>query len=217
MQSRSSSSSEDAAGQEFHHQTGLTLHEEPSGSSKDPVAALTALVPDLGITGVTVSDYTCMVVARLRADEATRQDRILNDTFARPLLGSNGMALTDLLGIHTRPEGNTLVLRHRLFDDAVSAAPESIRQAVILGAGLDSRAFRLQRLAGCRVLFEVEGNAAIAALKTQRLADLGAVPLCAQRHAVVADVAGDDWPREIARLGFDATATTLWVVEGLLP
>ncbi|KAI9325320.1 S-adenosyl-L-methionine-dependent methyltransferase [Zopfochytrium polystomum] len=210
MQSRSSGE----VGQELHFQTPLTLHD--ASGSKDPVSALTAIVSDLGITGATISDYSCMAVARARAEEAVRPDGILKDTFARPLLGANGMALTDILGSHILPDANMIVLRHRLFDDAVSAAPPSIRQAVILGAGLDSRAFRLQRLAGCRVLFEVEGNADIAALKAQRLADLGAMPLCTQRHAIVADVAGDDWHCEIVRLGFDAAEPTLWVLEGLL-
>ncbi|KAI9325318.1 hypothetical protein DFJ73DRAFT_801997 [Zopfochytrium polystomum] len=37
------------------------------------------------------------------------------------------------------------------------------------------------------------------------------------RHAIIANAARDVWSREIKRLGFDAAAPILWVVEGLLP
>ncbi|KAI9323967.1 S-adenosyl-L-methionine-dependent methyltransferase [Zopfochytrium polystomum] len=157
-----------------------------------------------------------MITARARAEEALRPDRILNDALARPLLGANGLALTNIVNAHTNPEARNAVLRHRLFDDAVAAAPERVRQIVILGAGLDSRAYRIHRLATCAV-FEIDGNKDIAALKARRVAELAVQPVAASLSCVVADLAEDAWPQLLVENGFDANVPTMWVAEGLLP
>ncbi|KAI9348977.1 S-adenosyl-L-methionine-dependent methyltransferase [Zopfochytrium polystomum] len=199
---------------EIHFQSGLKLGE----NTNDPVSAVTAIVSDLGISSDTIADYSCMVAALARAEEAERPDGILNDTFARPLLGDSGAAMGRImLRDNMSAEVQMSIVRHRLFDDAIAAAPLAVAQAVILGAGLDSRGYRLPRMAACRRVFEVDGNAAIAAYKARRLAVLAAAPLAAHHHVVVADLAGDEWHRELVRLGFDPLVATVWVAEGLLP
>ncbi|KAI9329780.1 leucine carboxyl methyltransferase-domain-containing protein [Zopfochytrium polystomum] len=176
---------------EIHFQSGLKLGE----NTNDPVSAWW-----------------------LPSPAPRKQNDILNDTFARPLLGDSGAAMGRImLRDNMSAEVQMSIVRHRLFDDAIAAAPLAVAQAVILGAGLDSRGYRLPRMAACRRVFEVDGNAAIAAYKARRLAVLAAAPLAAHHHVVVADLAGDEWHRELVRLGFDPLVATVWVAEGLLP
>ncbi|WP_328649448.1 SAM-dependent methyltransferase [Amycolatopsis sp. NBC_00348] len=101
-------------------------------------------------------------------------------------------------------------LRSRFFDEVVvtSDAP----QVVILAAGLDARAYRLD-LDG-RDVFEVD-QPRVLAFKQQVLDDLGALPHC-HRHPVAADLR-HDWPAALEQAGFDRTRPTVWLAEGLLP
>jgi methyltransferase (TIGR00027 family) len=96
------------------------------------------------------------------------------------------------------------------FDDAVAGG---IRQVVILAAGLDSRAYRLDWAAGTTV-YEID-QPAVVAYKTETLESAGAAPK-ATRRAVAVDLR-DDWPTALAAAGFDRTHPTAWLAEGLLP
>jgi methyltransferase (TIGR00027 family) len=107
-----------------------------------------------------------------------------------------------------------IAVRTRFFDDFfVSAADSGIRQAVILAAGLDARAYRLAWPAGT-VVFEVDQPEVIA-FKSATLAQLGAEPT-AERRAVGIDLR-DDWPSALRDNFFDTTTPTAWIAEGLLP
>jgi methyltransferase (TIGR00027 family) len=85
------------------------------------------------------------------------------------------------------------------------------RQVVILAAGLDTRAFRLDWPAGTRV-FEVDAPRVLS-FKDQVLADAGARP-AAMRHAVPSDLR-EDWPKALRAAGLDPAAPTAWLAEGL--
>jgi methyltransferase (TIGR00027 family) len=108
-------------------------------------------------------------------------------------------------------EGMAVRTRHfdTLFADAVHAG---IRQAVILAAGLDARAYRLPWPDGT-VVFEVDQPEVID-FKSKTLADLGAKPT-ADRRTVAVDLR-DDWPKALCDNGFDASRPTAWIAEGLL-
>jgi methyltransferase (TIGR00027 family) len=101
-------------------------------------------------------------------------------------------------------------LRTRYYDDALSeAAGAGTRQTVLLGAGLDTRALRLD-LPSDLVLFELDQ----AGVLDYKLAVLAATPRC-RRELVGVDLR-EDWPAALAAHGHDPARATAWIAEGLL-
>jgi methyltransferase (TIGR00027 family) len=106
-----------------------------------------------------------------------------------------------------------VAVRSRFIDDSFAAAAEAgVRQAVILAAGLDTRAFRLDWMPGTRV-YEID-TPLVLAFKDSVLAGQDAVPRC-DRRTVTADLRAD-WPTAVREAGFDPAAPTAWLAEGLL-
>jgi methyltransferase (TIGR00027 family) len=103
--------------------------------------------------------------------------------------------------------------RTRFLDDLLlDATNEGVRQVVLLGAGLDARAFRLPWPDGVRI-FELD-TAAMLDFK-QRVVDGIAAQPRAQRAVIRIDLR-EDWPGALRAAGFDPDAPVAWVVEGLL-
>ncbi|RFU40874.1 SAM-dependent methyltransferase [Actinomadura logoneensis] len=154
---------------------------------------------------------TALAVARVRAAEHRRADRILTDPFAEafaaagpPAAPVRGGPARDLMVLQ-------VIVRTRFYDDYLRAATAAgIRQVVLLAAGLDTRAFRLDWPDGTR-LFEVD-LPDVLDFKDAALA--GAEPRC-ERTTVAADLR-DDWARRLRAAGFDPSRRTAWLVEGLL-
>ena len=88
-----------------------------------------------------------------------------------------------------------------------------IRQAVIVAAGLDSRAYRLTWPTGTTV-FEVD-QPKVLEFKARVLAQHAAKP-AADRRDVAADLR-DDWSIPLRDRGFDTELPVAWSVEGILP
>lgn len=107
-----------------------------------------------------------------------------------------------------------MVPRTVAIDDAVRGrrAP----QLVVLGAGLDSRAWRMPELAETDV-WEVD-HPASQQDKQDRLADAGTLPAVARsvRFAPV-DFATDDLGDALDAAGHDASLPTTWLWEGVVP
>ncbi|SFO20352.1 SAM-dependent methyltransferase [Amycolatopsis rubida] len=103
-----------------------------------------------------------------------------------------------------------LAVRSRFFDEVVTGTDAP--QVVILAAGLDARAFRLD-LSG-RDVFEVD-QPRVLEFKQDVLEGLGAAPRC-RRHPIGADLR-EDWPAALENAGFDRTRPSVWIAEGLLP
>lgn len=103
-----------------------------------------------------------------------------------------------------------LAVRSRFFDEVVTGTDAP--QVVILAAGLDARAYRLD-LSG-RDVFEVD-QPRVLAFKQDVLDGLGAAPRC-RRHAIGADLR-EDWPAALENAGFDRGRPAVWIAEGLLP
>ncbi len=159
-----------------------------------------------------------MRVARVRAAESRRADALFRDDLAAAFVRA---ATADG---QERPASRTpsrtglamaehVVLRTRFFDDYLTAeAASGTRQVVLVAAGLDTRAFRLDWPEGTR-LFEVD-LPEVLAFKERVLAAEGAVAVC-ERHTVAADLR-EPWGGALAAAGFEAGAPTAWLVEGLL-
>jgi methyltransferase (TIGR00027 family) len=170
---------------------------------------------------------TALGVAAARAAETAGPDPLIRDVFAHTLVSSAGQAwgrLTDpelawLAGdehgqrVH-RVGVNYQAVRTYFFDGYFNDAVRGgIRQAVILAAGLDSRAYRLSWPAGTAV-YEID-QPKVLEYKTGILESHGAVAVAARRPVPV-DLR-DDWPAALAVAGFDRAQPTAWLAEGLLP
>jgi methyltransferase (TIGR00027 family) len=170
---------------------------------------------------------TALGVAAARAVETAGADPLIRDEFARPLVSSAGpawarLADAELAWLDGDPHGKRA---HRIgidyqavrthffdeyFEDAVRAG---IRQVVILAAGLDSRAYRLNWPPGTAV-YEID-QPKVLEYKTGILEQHGAAPT-ASRRPVPIDLR-DDWPAALTDAGFDRAQPTAWLAEGLLP
>jgi methyltransferase (TIGR00027 family) len=160
---------------------------------------------------------TATMVAAARALAAKEPEPLIEDPFAEPLVKAVGIDFFSRLvdgeitpsQVDDDTEFNVqrlihmMAVRTRFFDNFFSAASSAgVRQAVILAAGLDSRAYRLDWPADT-VVYEVDMPDVIE-FKTRVLAGL-----------VAADLR-DDWPTALRRRGFDDASPTAWSAEGLL-
>jgi methyltransferase (TIGR00027 family) len=105
-------------------------------------------------------------------------------------------------------------LRTRVLDEAWHAARAAgTRQLVLLGAGLDGRAFRLDDLADVAV-FEVD-HPGTQALKRARARAL--VSRAARHTYVPVDFEREELDVALAAAGQDASRPTFWIWEGVTP
>jgi methyltransferase (TIGR00027 family) len=157
---------------------------------------------------------TALWTAAARMRESRRPDRLFDDPLAEILAGADGAALLQHFHTaHAAKEGNPfLSIRTRWFDDFLYEAVTPGSQVVDLGAGLDTRAFRLGWPANT-TLFEID-QAALLSYKEAKLAPHGARRRCEHR-AVAGDFAGD-WTSPLRDAGFDPGRPTVWFAEGLL-
>jgi methyltransferase (TIGR00027 family) len=172
---------------------------------------------------------TAVMVALARAAETASADPLIRDRFAEVLVST-----PELEGVREQVHAwwtgdedddpdftvnsqhmiNYQAVRTHFFDayfaEAVAAG---IRQVVILAAGLDSRAYRLDWPDGT-VVYELD-LPKVLEYKAETLAGHGATPV-ADRRPVPVDLR-HDWPQALRDAGFDAAEPTAWLAEGLLP
>jgi methyltransferase (TIGR00027 family) len=113
----------------------------------------------------------------------------------------------------SRVSADLMALRTSTIDAAVRGAVSSgTRQIVILGAGLDGRAWRMPELAGLRV-FEVD-HPATQGFKRLRI---GALPgPIASVEFVPIDFEQESLDAALAHAGHDGTQPTCWIWEGVV-
>ncbi|MDI3315747.1 MAG: class I SAM-dependent methyltransferase [Mycobacterium sp.] len=164
--------------------------------------------------------YTALLVAGWRAVHALHPQPLVRDEYAKYFITASGDPyLTGLLANPVTSENATAFPRlygvqTRFFDEFFrAAAGAGLRQAVILAAGLDCRAYRLEWPSGT-VVFELD-QPKVLEFKARVLAEHGAQPT-AHRKEVAADLRAD-WPMALTAAGFDPHKPTAWSVEGVLP
>lgn len=176
---------------------------------------------------------TALAVAAARAIESHRADALIHDPYAAAFVEAadppmpmptrpdeQDDAVTDALdadpsygALWTRVADH-MGVRSRFFDDYFRrACRDGVRQAVILAAGLDTRAFRLDWSDGMRV-FELD-QPRVLEFKDAVLSGYGAQPQC-ERHVVPVDLR-EEWSVPLRAVGFDPELPTAWLAEGLLP
>jgi methyltransferase (TIGR00027 family) len=164
--------------------------------------------------------YTALLVAGWRALHAVSPQPLVRDDYAKLFItDSQDPYLAGVLADPGTTEDETAFPRlygvqTRFFDDFFAAAGDAgIRQAVIVAAGLDSRAYRLGWPSGTTV-YEID-LPKILEFKARVLDEHGAEPKT-RRIEVSADLR-TDWPRALEAAGFDVESPAAWSVEGLLP
>ncbi|NEB80669.1 class I SAM-dependent methyltransferase [Streptomyces sp. SID14478] len=163
---------------------------------------------------------TAVGVAKVRARESERADALFRDPLAQAFATAGGRGPSsspppDDEADRRRRAGLALsiVIRTKFLDDLLRQATASgVRQVVLLGAGMDSRAFRMDWPEGTR-LFEVD-TAEPLDFKASVLRRERAVARC-ERITVAVDLR-EDWPSALAEAGHDPTEPTVWIAEGLL-
>lgn len=176
---------------------------------------------------------TAVMVALARAAETASAEPLIRDEFAELLVSTPELAgVREQVGAWWSGPGdeagsdaadmaveaqqmiNSQAVRTHFFDayfaDAVASG---ISQVVLLAAGLDSRAYRLDWLAGTTV-YEID-LPKVLDYKARTLAAHGATPR-ADRREVAVDLR-HDWPQALRNAGFDVNRSTAWLAEGLLP
>jgi len=100
-------------------------------------------------------------------------------------------------------------LRTRFIDDEVTSS--GLRQVVILGSGLDTRAWRLE-LSPDTMMFELDSAEVVEFMTANMTGSATRV----HRIPLAADVT-KAWAGSLVRSGFRPGEPTMWVLEGLLP
>ena len=147
-----------------------------------------------------------------------------SDPIARELLPARYRRVVDLCASGRRPGwrdrwlvavarrvARMVPLRTVAIDEAVRSAP-ALGQLVILGAGLDARAWRLDELRDA-IVFEVD-HPATQAFKRERTAALRRT--AREVRFVPVDFQRDALDEALARAGHDAGAPTVWLWEGVI-
>lgn len=173
---------------------------------------------------------TAVMVAAARAVETQQPAPLIRDPYAKLLVTSANagvlweamldeqmvakMAALDAETAATvQHMRNYQAVRTNFFDTYFAdAVADGIRQVVILASGLDSRAYRLDWPAGTTV-YEID-QPQVLAYKSATLAGNGVTPSAVRREVPI-DLR-QDWPAALRAAGFDSTARTAWLAEGLL-
>jgi methyltransferase (TIGR00027 family) len=144
---------------------------------------------------------TAQWIAAVRARESARPDRLFDDPYAHTLAGLDGYATMDRSERAAGGENRMIPVRVRWFDDAIlGLVAGGFRHIVMLGAGLDTRPYRLSPVNGIQ-WYELDRRDVLDA-KASSLPPLDFVT------AVEADLA-----RELPLAPF--TDPVVWVAEGL--
>lgn len=171
---------------------------------------------------------TAMIVSFLRgiASLPGRTDPLVNDPHVAHLLphgpakllrlaqraASHLPSTRDVLQAATTPFGRHLELRTAAIDACLSSAvANGIAQVVIVGAGLDARAWRLTHLPPC-AFWEID-HPATQALKRTQAEQLPQTPH--RVHFAAVDFEHETLEAPLRRAGHDETRPSFWIWEGV--
>lgn len=162
---------------------------------------------------------TALVMAAKRAIESERPDCLFKDPLAAQLVGTDYMlALREKWEKQGsfNPKSTALriqfvAVRTRFFDDFLLSVLPEIRQVVLLGVGLDTRAFRLPFPPETH-LYEID----LPEIIERKEAVLKDIPASCHRYALAFDLQ-QPWAHLLENhQGYSSHEPTVWLMEGLL-
>ena len=173
---------------------------------------------------------TAAYVALFRALETRLppEKRLFSDRFAEAFLDGRlsaaltaakvpvtGGVVTEVIDRRWPGPRTSVIVRTRFIDEAVEAAVgDGIEQIVILGAGFDARAYRLDVAKTARV-FEVDERATQTVKRHVISERLGSIPPNVTYVAV--DFERDDLGAALREAGLDTSARVVFIWEGVTP
>jgi methyltransferase (TIGR00027 family) len=161
---------------------------------------------------------TALGVAWSRAQESTSDSPLFTDQYAQLFVDAameRGWQLPPAYMVERiRSISGYAASRTKWFDEFfIAAGANGIEQAVILAAGLDSRAWRLPWV-DASMVYEID-QPKVLAFKAETLRARDAEP--AATYVQVPVDLRQDWPKALREARFDASEPTAWAAEGLLP
>jgi methyltransferase (TIGR00027 family) len=159
-----------------------------------------------------------IAIARVLEAEKPLDERICDDRLARKLISPFYYWLGKLFAGYSERRGpgmlGFLVARCRYIDDYLEQClADGIQQVVILGAGLDSRAYRLQQLQGNVHVFEVDHPASQQSKKEKLQRIFGTLPA----HVTYVPIDfNEEALDKLFTAGYDRGLKTLFIMEGVV-
>lgn len=156
--------------------------------------------------------FTAKVMAAGRAIETRRPDALFIDPFAEQLAGTEAIEKAiPLLEEYEKQGRPYTAVRTRFFDDFLTKSSHNIRQIVLLGSGMDTRAFRQNWQPGTHI-YEIDQPDVL----SYKESVLNAVTLNCYRHSISADLREQIWSQLLLEQGYQRSEPTIWLLEGLL-
>jgi len=157
--------------------------------------------------------FTARLMAHYRYQESKRENPLLIDPFAKKLAGN----LTSYLKNHIRySEMDYPIIRSHYIEDKLIipwCKKNEKSQIVLLGAGLDTRAYRLKSLqTNTHTIFEVDFPTIIK-YKKEHLREKK--PLC-NLIRISTDLSNPIWISHLIEKNFIQDVPTFWILEGLV-
>ncbi|XP_078430441.1 leucine carboxyl methyltransferase [Wolffia australiana] len=150
--------------------------------------------------------------------------KIVGDPLAEILAGEDCLRnlhkkiIDDQIRRSREVSGVIIAVRTLWFDSKLTSAVDNFgpAQVVLLGAGMDTRAYRMGCLELCSV-FEVDFPELLETKEALLRQALGSGEDSRVRLArVAADITEGGWLEKLKRSGFDPEKKTVWVLEGIL-
>lgn len=161
---------------------------------------------------------TALHVARQRAlHQIHEQGRLFSDPLALPILGENAqtLAFSEREIAKTRLR-HFVVARQRIAEDALNKAVEhGMRQAVILGAGLDTFGIRNPFETHDLRVFEVD-EPRMQAWKREQIGKLG-LPVPPSLTYVAVNFETESLSQKLGKGGFDSSQPAFFIWLGVIP
>ncbi|TBR56419.1 SAM-dependent methyltransferase [Westiellopsis prolifica IICB1] len=151
------------------------------------------------------------MMAAVRAIETQRPDGLFKDPLAAILAGDDIIAEIAPSAQQYEDQGTPVVaVRTRFFDDFLMSQVDQIRQVVILGAGMDTRAFRLPWQRDTH-LYELDRKEVL----QYKESVLGNIQSRCTRHSIEVDIK-ESWADKLIGSGYLPEIPSVWVMEGFV-
>lgn len=164
---------------------------------------------------------TAHLVASLRGLERKvyGENALFDDPYADVLGGEIGEKVMNSFDAKTKALGliDGIAVRTKKLDDEVVKGYQidNFQQICVLGAGLDSRPWRLKNEANLPISYFEVDFAEVFDFKIHALVEVNAVANF-RYVSVAADLSLSSWSTTLESAGFDRSIPTLWLLEGFI-
>ncbi|CAM9944511.1 unnamed protein product, partial [Heterosigma akashiwo] len=168
--------------------------------------------------------FSSQRMAAARAIENKRRDRLFEDKVSQYLAGQAlEVAKQKMKTEKGYPRTRNISIRTKYFDDFLEhvSVEHGIEQIVLVGAGMDTRAFRLalapqlkeQTLKRC--FYEVDQEKVLEEKEKLMALLPRKLKLKHRRKSVYFDLTNGSFKKMLLESGFDPTMPSVWILEGL--